>query len=306
MTEKEMFGAIEQINKEKQELLNSDEYSLGASLKKYLGFLKKLDFFGFIKSYLNARRGLKVIRKYKNKQCEDKEVIYKEIPRNTKIAVYTCVTGNYDNIHTPLVKLENVDYYLLVDDYDKYKQYSSSFIVKQLPKEVINKGNILANRYAKFHPLDFFDDYDYSIYIDGGVRVVSDLRKIVSVCKEKTGLAMYRHSNRDDVYDEADVCLLLNRGNKDLIKKQIDRYRKEGFPSSYGLFEATLIASDLKNKNSKLLLDAWWEELIDSGSLRDQLALPYVLWKNNLSANDVGYLGNNVYDNYALDFYLHK
>ena len=41
-------------------------------------------------------------------------------------------------------------------------------------------------------------------------------------------------------------------------------------------------------------------EFVESGSLRDQISLPYVLWKNNINIKQVSTLGNNVYQNSKL------
>ena len=53
------------------------------------------------------------------------------------------------------------------------------------------------------------------------------------------------------------------------------------------------------------LLEKWWNEFYMSESLRDQLSLPYVLWKNGYSIDQVGTLGNNVYDNTKLQITPH-
>ena len=63
------------------------------------------------------------------------------------------------------------------------------------------------------------------------------------------------------------------------------------------MLEATIIVTDLKNKVAKKLLNDWWDEFISTESLRDQISLQYIVWKNKLKIDDIGVLGNNLYRN---------
>lgn len=66
-----------------------------------------------------------------------------------------------------------------------------------------------------------------------------------------------------------------------------------------------MIISDIKNKTSQELLDSWWKEYLNSESMRDQIALPYVLWSRNIKTEDIGNLGNNINNNYLLKINVH-
>lgn len=74
-------------------------------------------------------------------------------------------------------------------------------------------------------------------------------------------------------------------------------YLQQGFPKKFGMLEATIIVTDLKNPVAKKILDDWWKEFISTKSLRDQISLQYVVWKNNFRIDDIGVLGNNLYKN---------
>ena len=250
-----------------------------------------------------------VANKSKKMQVEDKGKDsnaygnYDEV--KGRIAVYTCITGKYDNLQVPLVRLENVDYYLITDMPERYKGFAEYYKIIKLPKAIMQKGNIEANRFVKFHPHVFFDSYDYSMYIDGNVRIVSNIRDMVGACNCVTGIAMHLHRERNCLYKEAEICKKLKRGNKRKIDAQIKRYKKSGFPVDYGMNEATIIACDLNNIHSKQLLNDWWHEFIRSRSMRDQLAWPYVLWKNGYKISDVGNLGDDIYKNYKIEIVHH-
>ena len=111
------------------------------------------------------------------------------------------------------------------------------------------------------------------------------------------GVALHKHCLRTCVYDEANVCIKAKKGNKKGIKEQISKYKKDGFPGNYGLLEATVIISEINNPNASTIFNDWWQEYINTGSFRDQLSLPYTLWKKNIQIDAIGTLGNCVYTN---------
>lgn len=307
MEEKDVYKALEKINKEKQELLNSPYYVLGWGIKRYTNLLKHFKFKEIYDNLKILHINNKVAKSLGDCDKETKqEVNYDKTCSDKRIAVYTCVTGGYDNIHVPLVFFDNVDYYLLTDDIDKYKDYSNIYKIIKLDDKIIKLGNTFANRYAKFHPFEFFKDYDYSIYIDGSVRVVSDIRCFVYKTNTKLGIAMHKHSARKCTYKEAKACLLKGRGNLEAIRSQMNKYKSEGFPEMFGLNECGVIAVDLNNLKAKEILDAWWREFLDSKSLRDQLSLPYVVWKNAYTMDDIGNLGYNINENYKFELITHN
>ncbi|EPH66789.1 hypothetical protein D932_00011 [Enterococcus casseliflavus 14-MB-W-14] len=210
-----------------------------------------------------------------------------------KIVVYTCITGNYDNIPELTFLDEDIDYYLFTDQ----EPETVTWKTKRIPDYITYlQDNVLINRYLKMHPFELFEDkYDIAIYIDGNVDITSDIKPWSQYVTDKTGLAFHRHFQRDCLYQEAEVLKLYKKGNATAIDEQIQRYKKVGFPINYGLPEATVIVSDLNNLNSKKVFNQWWEEFIKTGSFRDQLSLPYVLWKNNILVSEVTKLGKNLY-----------
>ena len=94
-----------------------------------------------------------------------------------------------------------------------------------------DRDNSLINRYIKFHPFELLGkDYDYSVYIDGNITPVTDLTVFTEKINPEIGIAMHMHSQRNCVYDEAKACMILGKGQKANIEKQIKRYEDQGFP----------------------------------------------------------------------------
>lgn len=218
--------------------------------------------------------------------------------REKKGVVYTCVTGGYDVPLEPLLRDEWLQYTLYSDETSTCAG-NSVWQTRSIAAELVGeKDGNRVNRYYKFHPFAYFPDHDYALYIDGNVQIISDVTVLCRCAEQaKLGIAMHHHAQRDCLYEEAQWCLINHRGNPENIQAQIDAYRQEGMPESFGLWEATIIATDLKNPLARQALTLWWEEYCRWGSGRDQIAFPYVLWKNGWQPEDVGCLGNDEYHN---------
>lgn len=292
----EYIKKIEQLNLEIINIKSSNEYLKGKRITEILKYLKKVKIIKILQKVIENKKISKfnahgeLENDFKLKKMYNKDYL-------PKIAVYTCVTGNYDKkILEPFVKVDNIDFYLFTDN---IKRKSENWNIKTIPKKIIEKcnNNIIINRYLKMHPNELFKDYDYSIYIDGNVQVISDLTELAYSVNKKIGIAMHKHQFRDCIYDEIEVCKIKNKGNYNEMKKQVEKYSQEGFPKKFGMLEATIIVTDLKSEVAKNFFNDWWNEFISTKSLRDQISLQYVVWKYNFKISDIGVLGNNLYRN---------
>ena len=53
----------------------------------------------------------------------------------------------------------------------------------------------------------------------------------------------------------------------------------------------------MKSEKAKNIMEQIWDELNMAQTFRDQLTIPYVLWKNNIETKEISTLGKNVYKN---------
>ena len=295
---------IEKINEKRIEIYNSNEYKIGSMIVKMKNLLKKLQILKLFKLIVRHNK----IEKLSLQNTNEYGIIKKNNDNflQKKIVVYTCITGNYDNIIEPLFISNNIDYIMFTDNKEKI---TSSWQIKNLCgyKELKKMNQIEKNRFIKMNPGFFFEKkYDYSIYIDGNIEVVSDIRKLINCVNYDYGIAMHKHRNRNDIYKEFEVCKLLRKGNIQQMSKQIVSYKKNGFPKNYGMLEANVIVVDLNNKKAKLIMKQWWDEFRKSKSERDQISLIYILWKNKISVNNIATLGSDVYKNSIFYIESHK
>ena len=116
-------------------------------------------------------------------------------------------------------------------------------------------------------------------------------------------IMFFVHPHRSCVYDEAEVCQSITKCDPLDVRKQIAKYEKYGMPRDYGLWAAGCFA--FRNSPSTFeFRQAWWQELSKT-SKRDQISLPYVVWRNSF-ANNINSVDQDVFDNTYLRWRPHK
>lgn len=224
-------------------------------------------------------------RAYKNIEniflCDNRHTIRK--PK--KIAVYTFITDGYDELQQPLVIDEDADYYVISDnkinDLGIYKYIDVASVVPDAIKD-----SLMRNRYCKMHGAEIFKEYDYSIYLDGGIQISGDITDYLKQTG-RTGIALYLNEDCRCIYETGIVITLIGRCNFEMARKQLRQYAMEGMPENYGLLCGTYIFRDNKNSLGNELMELWWKEYL-KWPTRDQLCLTYVMWKMGLKLEDIG------------------
>lgn len=213
---------------------------------------------------------------------------------NKKIVVFTALYGEYDKIKKINSKNKNVDYFAFTD---QFIPEDSGWVLKtcEFPTEIGN-DNILKSRYVRMHPHIFFQDYDYAIYVDASIIIEHDLVYLIGRLKKKQ-IAMYQHPWSKDIYDEANLVIRWKRASEETTKKQIEKYKAEGYPRNFGMTTNNIFVCIPSDKGICKIMDAWWEEFKKpENTKRDQMCLFYVIWKLGFKKTYVGRLGTKVYD----------
>ncbi len=209
--------------------------------------------------------------------------------KNGRIAVYTCVTGDYDCIKEPLSTEESCDYYLLSDrKYSDLKVYRQLDIADFVPGSIT--GSAEKNRWCKMHGHWIFSRYRYSIYIDGAIQLIHPISHYIEQIGA-SGMALHKHPQRNCIYEEGLRLIANKRGNVDSqkLRKQMVRYLYEGMPREFGLLECGMIVRDNDSDIGCSIMEQWFEEYM-KGEKRDQLSFTYILWKNGISLKEMGIL----------------
>ncbi len=218
-----------------------------------------------------------------------------------KIAIYTVITGAYDHVLEPYCLPDNCDYFVFTDiDFD---DSASAWQKREIPDSLQGLSDIEKNRYLKMHPQELFDEYKYSIYVDGNVQVVTDLTEYVNKIGP-TGMGTHLHPVRDCVYEEMQEVVRLGKEENGNIERHEAYMKRTGMPRHYGLLECNVIAREHHNRTCIKLMEEWWQEF-EMYSKRDQISLPHVLYKNGIKVQEVGILGDNVRTNPSFRIFRH-
>lgn len=208
------------------------------------------------------------------------------------IAIYTCITGEYDDFRLPELIDKDCDYYLISD-----KQPENNLIYKWInvdqcvPQDICD--NRLKNRYCKINVHKIFPQYKYSIYLDGYLKIKQDLTVFIDRLAQ-TGLGVLAYREWESIYTEAVRCIQGKLEYEEPIKKQVERYWKEGMPDDFPTIICGVLIRQHHNPRCVKLMEDWWKEII-TGSRRDQISLPYVLWKNGYTISDITAILDNPY-----------
>jgi hypothetical protein len=216
---------------------------------------------------------------------------------NSKTVVYTAIFGGYEGL-LPQRPVPGVDFVCFTDIPVKVKPWK---VILVPPPE--SDSTRCARKY-KILPHNYLPEYDCSIWIDGNYLVVGDINELISKTLRNYNMAYFDHRSsiadaRDCVYEEhASIMKLggasgLYKDDPAVMQKQMDRYRREGYPPHNGLIFSSVLIRRHHAKDVVATMERWWNEL-SQGSKRDQLSFNYAAWKEALTAT---VLSENVRNN---------
>lgn len=276
------INRISLINRWKFEAQKKNRLSL-RNIKIFLSYI-------FNGGFSRIFRRLKLSR---NKEAVPTAYELKEYKKFTKkkIVVYTCVWGKYDVLLEPFFVNPEIDYIIFTDqDIPTNSAWKKGIIPDDL--DIEKMSGVEVNRFFKMLPHKIFKEYEYSIYLDGNIRVVTDMAPIVEDMGDHC-FGAHRYQV-DCIYDMKNAIIAGGRAGKNVVIKQLKEYKNNGFPKHFGAFECNVLVRRHNDAICQSIMEEWWEEFNSTSSKRDQLSLPYVLWKKGMSVNDVYSLGNEV------------
>jgi hypothetical protein len=203
------------------------------------------------------------------------ECCHKDIFNKSNLAVYTCITGDYDVLQNPVNYNQSMDYICFTNN---KKLKSDVWDIRYISDEGLD--NVHLARYVKLFPHLFLEDYDTSIWADAKYLIRDDLMQYVRMYEKTKDMLCFPHPERDCIYDEAEKCKAIKKGVASDIDRQIKHYKEEGYPAHNGLYDSGCIVRNHKKTQIQEIMRQWWEE-IKEYSYRDQLSLSYVLYKND-------------------------
>ena len=205
-----------------------------------------------------------------------------------EIVVCTAITGGFDTLKDEQV-IDGVDFVCYTDDAN----------LKSKTWDIGKASNISSdpNRNAKIHKIlihKYLSEYEYTVWIDANIYLTVPAKVLIDKYLETNNIALFKHAERNCIYDEAYACIKYRLDDVGTIQKQISYYREKGYPKNNGLHECTIVLR--KNcKEIQELDDLWWNEIC-SRSRRDQLSFDYCTYKLGLKVKDIeGCVKDNKY-----------
>ena len=190
--------------------------------------------------------------------------------------VYTAIIGDYDALNTPLIINPDWDYICYTDN----KNLSSDvWEIRHVGQSELD--NVRTARKIKIGMEDVIDAYDYSIWVDGKITIIGDLREMIDRYSISSPILCFPHFQKDCAYEEALSCIRMGKGNSDEIERQVDWYRKEGYPENNGLIDSCVLVRDHNDRALRETMNIWLNEVLNRSS-RDQISFGYSCWKTGL------------------------
>ena len=154
--------------------------------------------------------------------------------------------------------------------------------------EGIFKRSVMEAKRYKILPHLFFPDTEISIWTDANIYLKVEPDYLISKFLKDCDIAIFKHSYRKGVYDEFAELRKDPRFNDPWLQSQLarqeDRYKKEGLPNVQ-LYEGNFLIRR-NNEAVNQAMEAWWAQ-ITRWQWRDQVSLPYILWKRKLKIFEI-------------------
>ncbi|KAB2791313.1 DUF616 domain-containing protein [Brucella anthropi] len=196
----------------------------------------------------------------------------------SKIAVYSCISGGYENAIPLIADDSSIDKFLVVDN--------DEFIVPdgytKIFSNYVHPISVRTARFAKTHPHIWLADYDFVFWIDSNIHFLGDLRNYAEVLKQNDAeCGFILHPARDNFLEEANILAADRIIDTELSRTQISRYLNIPGLINQPMFETGFMVSRPKHDRVKNFMGTWWSE-INRFTHRDQLSVNYAAYSTGL------------------------
>lgn len=190
------------------------------------------------------------------------------------ICVYSIISNDYDTVK-PVV-LSGIPHYLFTDN---PSIQANGWIIVPIEKT----GDCRLQRKIKILGHAELDKYDVTIYIDASMTLRANITQLLRTYKG--GLIIGNHLKRNCVYAEGLAVKEQKKAPEEVVNKQIAEYYKNNFPVGFGMWSSGFM---IRDKSTKTMCELWYSKL-EEHSHRDQLSLPWAIWKTGIKPQVVRY-----------------
>ena len=136
--------------------------------------------------------------------------------------------------------------------------------------------------------MDYLPGYDICIYIDGNMQIKGDLNRFLRTYY-KGGFLTCSHPVRRTVEEEVRACIKFGKDGAESLQNTCKQLKEiTGMKATNILYESGFIVRDY-SEATQTLCYAWWA-MIDGGTHRDQISLPFAahytgVWPKTVTTN---------------------
>ena len=151
-----------------------------------------------------------------------------------KIMVYTSITGDYDDLKEIEYMDDNIDYYCFTNNPNIS---SSTWKIISIENPELLDFVRLERKIKILGYENIEKKYDIVIYMDANIILKKSLNEFIEKeCDlENYDFFSIKHSDRDCIYEEAEVCKILKKDKEEIIDKEIKFLKEKKFPKNFGL-----------------------------------------------------------------------
>ena len=216
-----------------------------------------------------------------------------------KICVYTCITGNYDNLQEIENKEKEIDYYCFTNNKNIK---SNTWKIIYIEDEKLSNVKLARKIKILGHPI-INENYDILLWMDGAVVFKKKIKDFIKKYLSKDdNLVAFKHGERNSIKDECDACIRFRKETKENIRKILKFYEKENYHHDNGLIESTVYIKRTHNDLVDSTMQLWFDMILNY-SKRDQLSFNYCIHKTGLR---VKWINEKVFDNEWFNWNVHN
>ena len=193
------------------------------------------------------------------------------------LVVYTAIIGDYDDLRDPLIVEPGVSYVCYTDQKHIKSDVWDIRYIDEVPEE---KRAICVREY-KMLPHKFFPEYESSIWVDASIKIVGKLTELIEKYQRYANFLLMPHCDGICAYDQIFSYVVYLFTQKSIAIKQLTKYLNEQYPEDNGLMMGGFLVRNHNDSKIIRTMEDWYHEVCFYSS-RDQISLPYVVWKNNL------------------------
>ena len=212
--------------------------------------------------------------------------------------VYSATSNGYD-VTWPVYPSVGQRYIHFTDSLDS-EEWG---IWENSPLPFIGSSSSMSSRWVKTHPHFLFEEQRWAVWTDSNILLVNGWEELLGEFQE-SGLAMgaIPHPRSKTIEEEIESCIEFGKDTSENLLQELARL---GPDPGVGLWETGVCFFDLQHPKLPDLLNKWWF-LIEAGSHRDQIYLPFAAQNTQVELHPILQNGKNVRTDSRFGYVPHK